>query len=262
MSILSKVKQNWLQSGPRGVLAGALRYAASRINGNSLQNEKSPTDEFLSWVRFAVPGMVTQGNVEAMRFAVANMPSEGSMLEIGSFCGLSTVLLSYWLDKYSSGNTLFTCDKWEFERQQLGTPLGDSPSVTHDAYREYVRETYLRVMRTFAVNRLPYTVECISDDFFRLWRKNERTVDVFGRKVTLGGKLSFCYIDGNHTYDYARRDFENTDRHLLPGGFIFFDDSADGSHWEVNRLVRKIAAESRYELVLRNPNYLFKKKGS
>jgi hypothetical protein len=62
--------------------------------------------------------------------------------------------------------------------------------------------------------------------------RSRSAIDVFGRNVVLGGSLSFCYIDGNHTYGFAKRDFENKDRFLAPGGFIFFDDSGDGSGWE------------------------------
>lgn len=214
----------------------------------------------MKWVRFAVPGMLTPGNVSAMEYAVANMPPGKPILEIGSFCGLSTVVLSYLLERRSATTPIFTCDKWEFEGQRLGTPLGDSPSITHDAYRAYVRETFLRTMQTFAARRPPHTIECFSDEFFRRWFENEKTVDVFGRPVTLGGEISFCYIDGNHTYEFAKRDFENTDRALVSGGFILFDDSGDGSLWEVNRLTREIASGHRYELVSRNPNYLFRKK--
>jgi Methyltransferase domain len=222
--------------------------------------ETKQANEFLAWVRFAVPGMLAEENVHAMDYAVANMPSGKPILEIGSFCGLSTVVLSYLLDKGSKTTPIFTCDQWEFEGQQLGAPLGDSPSVTHDAYRAYVKDTFLRTMQTFAANQLPCSIECSSDEFFRRWFKKEQTVDVFGRPVALGGEISFCYIDGNHTYEFAKRDFENTDRALVSGGFILFDDSADGSHWKVNRLTREIASGHQYELVSRKPNYLFRKK--
>ena len=260
MSLISRAKGKWNQSGFMGVLASAFRYAANRLDRRSSATQADGTSEFLTWIQFAVPGMLTRGNVEAFRHAAAEMPSEGSILEIGSFCGLSTTVILYWLDKYSRDNKVFTCDKWEFEGQQLGAALGDSPSITHDDYQSYVKGTYLRVMNTFAANRLPYTIESFSDEFFQLWDKQQTLVDVFGRSVTLGGGLSFCYIDGNHSYDFARRDFENTDQVLLQGGFILFDDSADGSHWEVNRLVREIVAEGKYELILANPTYLFKKK--
>ena len=259
MSILKRLRV--LRSGIRGVVASALRDTANRVDRKPTpdRSETKPANEFLSWIRFAVPGMLARGNVDAMEYAVANMPPDEPILEIGSFCGLSTVVLAYLLDKRSKTVPIYTCDQWEFEGQQLGAPLGDSPSVTHDVYREYVRNTFLRTMHTFAANRLPHTIECLSDEFFRRWFNNEKTVDVFDRPVTLGGKIGFCYIDGNHTYEFAKRDFENTDRALVSGGFILFDDSADGSLWEVNRLTRDLAAGHHYELVSKNPNYLFRK---
>ena len=262
MSLIVKAKNKFHQSGIRGVIASALHYAANRADSSLLNNdsETKAANEFLAWVRFAVPGMLCQGNIEAMEYAIENMPPCKPILEIGSFCGLSTVVLSYLLDKRSKTTPLYTCDKWEFEGQQLGAPLGDSPSVTHDVYREYVRNTFIRVMQTFAANRLPYTIECFSDEFFRRWFEEEKAIDVFDRSVTLGGEFSFCYIDGNHTYEFAKRDFENADRSLVRGGFILFDDSADGSHWEVNQLTREIASGHRYDLVSQNPNYLFCKK--
>ncbi len=241
MSIISRFNQIFRQSGFRGVVSNALRHTANRIDRKAANSsETKQANEFLAWIHFALPGMLEKGNVNAMQYAIANMPPGKPILEIGSFCGLSTVVLSYLLDKRSKTPPIFTCDKWEFEGQQLGASLGDSPYVTHDAYRTYVKNTFLRSMETFAANRLPYTIECFSDEFFRRWFVNEKTVDVFDRSVTLGGKISFCYIDGNHSYEFAKRDFENTDRALVSGGFILFDDSEDGSHWEVNKLTREM----------------------
>lgn len=257
MGITSRLKHKLDESGVRGVVASTLHHAASRIDST---DETKHLNEFLAWIRFAVPGMLSQGNMDAMEYAVTNMPPGKPIVEIGSFCGLSTVVLSYLLSKRSNATPIFTCDKWEFEGQQLGAPLGDSPSVTHDAYRTYVRDTFLRTMQTFAPTQLPFTIECFSDEFFRRWFENEKTVDVFGRPITLGGNISFRYIDGNHTYEFAKRDFENTDRALVPGGFILFDDSGDDSHWEVNQLTREIASGRQYELVSSDPNYLFRKK--
>lgn len=46
--------------------------------------------------------MLAQGNVYAMEYAITNMPAGKAVLEIGSFCGLSTIVLSYLLDKHAS----------------------------------------------------------------------------------------------------------------------------------------------------------------
>ena len=88
-----------------------------------------------------------------------------------------------------------------------------------------------------------------------------RRSDVLGPSgASLGGPISFCFIDGNHAYEYAKRDFEDADEFLERGGFILFDDSSDGSGWEVCEVVKEVAALDRYELVIKNPNYFFRKR--
>lgn len=262
LSLRQKAREAFRRSGIRGLLARCLRYAAHRIDLQPVVRDpgKKPAVEFLAWVRSAVPGMLSEGNVDAMACAISTMPPAAPMLEIGSFCGLSTVVLSYLLEKSARSAPFFTCDNWLFEGQQLGRHLGDSPSMTHDAYRTHVKDSFVRTMQTFSSHRLPFTIESSSDEFFRQWFAGNQVVDVFGRSVTLGGNLGFCYIDGHHDYDVVKRDFENTDRALARGGLILFDDSADWSGTGVNRLVRAVASGTDYELVSRNPNYLFRKK--
>ncbi len=98
-----------------------------------------------------------------------------------------------------------------------------------------------------------------SDDFFDLWKKNKLVADVFDRKIQLGGGISFSYIDGNHSYEYAKRDFKNTDKYLDTGGYILFDDSSDSDPFGLSRLMKEISKNERYKLIIKNPNYLFKK---
>jgi hypothetical protein len=45
-------------------------------------------------------------------------------------------------------------------------------------------------MKTFAADRLPHTIECFSDVFFRRWFEEENNIDVFGRSVSLRGVTS------------------------------------------------------------------------
>ena len=96
---------------------------------------------------------------------------------------------------------------------------------------------------------------------------NEAAADAWGKKAEAmlagfrGNTNKFCYIDGNHSYEFARRDFENTDRFLEPGGFILFDDSADGTKFEVGAVIDEVKRMSNYRVVLKNPNYLVQKIG-
>ncbi|MGD0769073.1 MAG: class I SAM-dependent methyltransferase [Tepidisphaeraceae bacterium] len=213
-------------------------------------------DGYLAFLSFANAGMLNKGNLVCFDYAIRNLPSKNPMVEIGSFSGLSTNIITYFKRKHGARNELFTCDKWEFEGA-AGT-VGDS-DISHAQYRQFVKESYIRNVKMFSRSSLPRTIETLSDDFFIAWGRRQTVTDVLGRPAKLGGPISFCYIDGNHGYDFARRDFLNTDRFLEPGGFVLFDDSADGSQWEVCRVVEEVKRLESYRLVVKNPNYLFQK---
>ena len=189
-----------------------------------------------------------------MRCAIS--PSQNAIVEIGSFCGLSTNLLAYFARKHGVNNPLFNCDKWEFEGAHGN--VGDS-EISHADYRLFARDSYIRNIKMFSPSRLPHTIEALSDDFFQQWEQGKTVTDLFGRCTKLGGPIAFCYIDGNHEYAFAKSDFENMNRFLEPGGFVLFDDSADGSHWEVCRVIEEVKQRSDYRVVVKNPNYMFQK---
>jgi len=221
-------------------------------------NTKTISDEYISWLTFANAGMLSEGNIYSMSFAIERLPSESPVLEIGSFCGLSTNVMSHLLSVQGKKNRIISCDKWLFEGSENGVNLGDS-LISHHHYREFVKSSFMRNVEFFSPNNKPYTIENTSDEFFALWKKGEKTCDVFGRDICLGGKISFCYIDGNHTYEFAKRDFDNVGQYLELGGFVLFDDSSDIDPFGLTRLMKEIQRNHDYELVTKNPNYLFKK---
>ena len=208
-------------------------------------------DTYIQWLMFANAGMLHGGNVYCFDYAIRNLPSAAPMVEIGSFCGLSTNAITYFKRRHGATNRLVTSDRWVFEGAMSGTTVGQSP-LTHDEYQAFVKETFRRNVELFSRGDLPYTIELFSDEFFDAWREHRDARDVFDRPICLGGPISFCYIDGNHTYEFARRDFEHCDEFLERGGFILFDDSADGSGWEVCRVVQEVAAAGRYGLVVKS----------
>jgi predicted O-methyltransferase YrrM len=215
------------------------------------------SDAFVGWLCYANPGMLNRGNLHCFDHAIKNLPSNDPLLEIGSFCGLSTNLLTYYKQLNGKRNRLITCDRWMVERKSETLGKTDIP---HGEYREFIKASYIRNIQFFARHDLPWTIELLSDEFFAAWDAREASSDVLGRPITLGGKFSFCYIDGAHTYEQSKRDFVHCDAHLVPGGFVLFDDSADGTEWDVCRVVKEVAQRGDYELVMKNPNYLFRKK--
>jgi hypothetical protein len=224
-----------------------------------ISQKKATRNDFINWLTFACAGMLSDGNLYCFEYAIANLPSESPIIEIGSFCGLSTNLMSYYLRKYNKKNKLITADKWIFEGAESKEKFLDQSNITFKQYSEFVKKEYIKNISFFSKENMPFTIEQFSDDFFKLWNEKKLEKDVLGREIQLGGNISYAYIDGNHTYDYTKRDFENVDKHLELGGFILFDDSADFSGWEVNRVVQEVKKSGKYEVILKNPNYLLKK---
>lgn len=214
---------------------------------------------FMSWLTFANAGMLTRGNAYCFDYAVKNLPGSAPIVEIGSFCGLSTNMITHCKERHGVRNSLITCDKWIFEGMESDGLLGGS-SISHAEYHDFVRDTFIRNIKMFSRSDLPFTLEMFSDKFFAAWSKSDKCRDVLSREIQLGGPISFCYIDGDHSYTQARRDFDNCDEHLEPGGFILFDDSADGSGFDVRKVVKEVISTGRYEIVAKNPNYFFRKK--
>jgi len=216
------------------------------------------TNDYIAYLAFVNAGMLNKGNLLCMDYAIAHLPSNAPVVEIGSFCGLSTNLLHYFLNRHGKTNAIYNCDRWEFEGADGN--VGDT-DLPHADYRTFARDSYIRNVSMFSRKALPRTIEMLSDDFFIAWGNGEKQTDVFGRPQQLGGTISFCYIDGNHSYDFAKKDFLNADRFLEVGGFILFDDSADGSHWEVTRVIEEVKQLKNYRVVAKNPNYLVQKIG-
>lgn len=237
-------------------ISNGLRYLWHLSN-----QKKAKPDLFINWLRFANAGMLNEGNIYCIEYVAEHLPSESPIVEIGSFCGLSTNAINYYLRKEDRVNRLITCDKWVFERREEDRdPVLGASGITHEQYRQFVRETYIRNVGFFGKDRIPYTIEAFSNEFFNLWDNRATATDVMGRHIQLGGPISFAYIDGNHSYLYAKDDFQNVDRHLETNGFILFDDSADYyTQFGVNRLVLEVKEMDNYELVIKNPNYLFRK---
>ena len=214
--------------------------------------------EFLNWLSYANAGMLDPGNSYCMDYAIKRLPTSNPVIEIGSFCGLSTNVISYLLKKHSKQNRIFTSDRWIFEGAENDGTLGDS-DIQHSDYRNFVMDSFKRNVTFFGKNTFIHPIEVFSDDFFKLWENAAVVTDLFKIELQLGGNISFAYIDGNHTYEYSKRDFQNVSKHLDKGGFILFDDSSDYSSFGCARLMKEIVANSDYELVMKNPNYLFRK---
>jgi hypothetical protein len=245
--------------GAVGKLAGRVLRKAARII-DPPEPIQMIQDEYVTWLCYANAGMLERGNLYLIDYAIGRLPSAAPILEIGTFCGLSTNVITHFKRKHGVRNPLITCDKWEFENVNGRATIAGSP-VRFADYKAFSKQSYIRNIQLFSPDDLPFTFEMTSNEFFGAWKEQKNCADVLGRSRALGGPFSFCYIDGNHTYECAKEDFLHCDEYLEAGGFILFDDSTL-AEFTLHELMPEVVSSSRYRLIARNPNHLFQKLGS
>lgn len=214
-------------------------------------------DEYLEKLCRANAGMQHAGNLYLFDLIIKNLKSKKYILEIGTFCGLSANIITYLLRKYNKKNNLITIDKRQ-SKDNINS-IGTS-GVSYSDFADYIKSSLKNNLLTFSEENLPYAIEEYSDDFFRLWEKRTVVTDLYQRNLQLGGKISFAYIDGNHSYEKVKQDFINCNNFLEINGYIMFDDSSDLSPWAgVQQLIIEVKKLNNYILIMTNPNYLFQK---
>ena len=75
--------------------------------------------------------------------------------------------------------------------------------------------------------------------------------------------FDWVYIDGNHLYEYVKKDLEVSLSKTKSGGLITGDDYTEGSWWEggVKKAVDKFSTNKAIQLVeIRNRQFIFRKK--
>tara|TARA_B100002019_G_scaffold217310_1_gene190005 strand:+ start:12891 stop:13658 length:768 start_codon:yes stop_codon:yes gene_type:complete len=223
------------------------------------------SSEEFSWINYSHSSPESKFPLEkqyAVDFAMRNLGSNSPILEIGACSGRSTSFLGCLIEKYNKKNILVVTDPWlNCPDETLIGPRKKSPS----SYRAYIKEQYMNNMKFWFEEALPITFQLDSDSFFDEWKEGLTKKDLFNNEYKMGGEICFCYLDGDHSYNQVKKDFQNIDRILEKGGYIFFDDS-DRLHRDrgetVNgcyEVVKEVIKTKRYVVALRNPNYLLKK---
>ncbi len=233
---------------------------------SKLKVKEIPEDIFIKRLRSLVigEGMLHDGNIYLMNYALKNMPANGVVVEIGSYGGLSTNLMLHLLKKNDRAEKLINCDPWMYEgfADRFGTKsdtIDGRKDISREDYSTYMKSNFINSIQFLHKDNLPYSFQLTSDEFFIEYDKKTTAKDIFNQTIQLGTEISFAYIDGNHDYEYVKRDFENVDKHLMNAGFILFDDSMDDSPFGSTVFMKEMKAHKNYRLIDKNPNYLFQK---
>ncbi|NHM00504.1 class I SAM-dependent methyltransferase [Flavobacterium difficile] len=228
--------------------------------------QKIKQDDFISRLRCSVigEGMLHEGNIFLLDYAIQNMPNEGIVLEIGCYGGLSTNLIIHLLKKHKKGNPFMGCDAWVYEgyHDHLGnkdTYIDGRIDISRTAYTQYIKNAFITSTLFLHAKNLPHTCHLTSDLFFDKWQHNEVFTDVFDRDFKINERIAFAYIDGDHSYEQTKKDFENVASRLMVNGYVLIDDSAKNMTFGSAKFIKEIQKNKDFKLIDSNPNFLFQK---
>lgn len=173
----------------------------------------------------AIKGFMDPQEGAALYEAALGVAARGPVLEIGSYCGKSTMYLGAACKQ--RGALLYAIDHHRgSEENQPGWDYHDADLWDAEAGAMDTLPSLRRVLRSAQLEDTVIPIVTRSELAARHWNI----------------PLAMLFIDGGHTREAAMRDYRGFSPHVLPGGTLaihdIFPDPADGGQapYEIYRL--------------------------
>jgi predicted O-methyltransferase YrrM len=157
----------------------------------------------------AIPGTSSAREGMLLAHLARQSPPGGVFVEIGAFKGKTTAWLVEAAEHHASRPTVVSIDP----HQGMGHW---HPRSTWEEFQQTVQRFQLQA-RGLEVLRAK------SSDVAPTWRR----------------PISFLWIDGSHEYEDVAGDINGFVPHVLPGGWVVFDDAADAEFPGVPRAIQE-----------------------
>ena len=146
----------------------------------------------------SVEGAIDRDEGELL-YQLAAEIAEGCIVEIGSYRGRSTVALALG-SQVGHNPPVYAIDPHEQYVGVLGGNFGPEDRLAF--YRNMLKTGCVRSVRLINLG---------SDEVALAWSR----------------PIGLLWIDGDHSYEAVKTDFENFSKHVITGGYIAFHDSLD-----------------------------------
>jgi MMP 1-O-methyltransferase len=166
-----------------------------------------------------VPGHLAEEEARFLGLLGACTPGEGAIVEIGSFQGRSTVMLAKVASRYG----LTPVVAIDPHNSPILLDLQRNPEASsYDAF--------LTSIRAAGVSDHVETHRAYSADVARSW----------------SSPIRLLWIDGDHSYEGAKKDLDGFLPHLAPGGVIAFHDALNAFPGPIRVFVEGILGSDRF----------------
>ena len=172
-----------------------------------------------------IPGWLADEEAELLlstcERALTDLPAPGAVVEVGSYCGRSTVVLGSAVKSLRPDGRVHAIDP---HQGQVGA---------QDRGIQSGAPTFERLRANLAANGLSGHVEIIRKCSF---------------EVEWTGPIGFLFVDGLHDYANVSRDFLHFEGSVVTGGYVAFHDYAE-YYPGVRAFVDELLASGRYQKV-------------
>ncbi len=168
-----------------------------------------------------IPGFLTEEEARFLGLVAACAPGAGSILEIGSFKGKSTVMLATVARHYNKGRVV-AIDPHNFNNPELQEHRTEPDATSYNAFMSNLRSA--GVVEAVDVHRE------FSTDVAKTW----------------SGPIRFLWIDGDHGYRGAKADFDGFMRHVVPGGVVALHDALHEFAGPIRVFVEDVLRSDRF----------------
>jgi MMP 1-O-methyltransferase len=166
-----------------------------------------------------VPGHLTENEARFLGLLAACVPAKGTIVEIGSFKGRSTVMLAKVASRYGCGPVVAI----DPHNSPILLDRGANPEAS--SYHEF-----LNSILAAGVSNHVESCAAYSKEVAKSWNRPIRVL----------------WIDGDHSYEGAKNDLDGFFPHLSPLGVVAFHDALNAFPGPIRVFVENILGSDRF----------------
>jgi hypothetical protein len=168
-----------------------------------------------------IPGFLVEEEARFLGLIAACAPRGGAILEIGSFKGKSTVMLAKVARHYGLGKVV-AVDPHNFNSAELE---GHRTAPGASSYEEFLNH-----LEAASVSNHVEVHRAFSTEIAAAWNR----------------PIRFLWIDGDHSYEGAKSDFDGFIQHVIPEGIVAFHDALHAFSGPIRVFVEEVLRSNQF----------------
>ncbi|MGC1483031.1 MAG: class I SAM-dependent methyltransferase [Candidatus Acidiferrum sp.] len=166
-----------------------------------------------------VPGHLTENEARFLGLLAACVPASGTIMEIGSFKGRSTVMLAKVASHYGCGPIV------AIDPHNSPILLDHHANPEASSYQDFLNNIHAAGVSSHVEAHAAY-----SKDMANTWNR----------------PIRLLWIDGDHSYEGAKNDLEGFFPHLTPLGVVAYHDALNAFPGPIRVFVEEVLHSDRF----------------